>query len=177
MPETLKQSLCESFSSIETLREQFIVQAEAMFGPGFIWLVKVRGVSDGIPHSFRLLNTYLAGSPYPGAHWRRQDVDRNTKPGEPDKAGPLTGANYPYLKPGGKGEPEKRAPAPGGIEVQPLLCLNTWEHVYLRDYGLGERGMGQGQGGRTAFAENWWEVIDWEAVNHEANVTRPKYQS
>jgi Fe-Mn family superoxide dismutase len=175
MPETLRHALSESFSSVETLREQFIVQAEAMFGPGFIWLVKVRGaaVGDSSPNSFRLLNTYLAGSPYAGAHWRRQEADRNTKPGTPESAGPLSGANYPFPRPGGKGEPVQKASAPGGIEVQPLLCLNTWEHVWLRDYGLGAGG----EGGRAAFAANWWEVIDWETVAHEAAVTRPGYLS
>ena len=45
--------------------------------------------------------------------------------------------------------------APGGLEVVPLLCVNTWEHVWLRDHGVG---------GKREFLERWWDRINWEEV-------------
>jgi Fe-Mn family superoxide dismutase len=155
MPETLRGALEQSFSSVETLRQEFIATASAMFGPGFVWLVKLHGRdAPGQIHPFRLLTTYLAGSPYPGAHWRRQAVDRNTA-----APGPITPAD------------SSSARAPGGVDVVPVLCLNTWEHVWLRDYGLGVGG----HGGKRQFVEEWWKSIDWEGVATDANLTRPPY--
>ena len=135
MPSDLRRDLERSFSSIETLRREFVATATAMFGPGFVWLVQT-GPSD-----FAILPTYLAGSPYPAAHWRRQDVDMNTT-GAHGSAGPwLRNAQV-------KGMPQKKDEAPpGSAKVMPLLCVNTWEHVWLRDYGVGYGG----QGGKKAF--------------------------
>ncbi len=50
----------------------------------------------------------------------------------------------------------KKEIAPGGIELWPVLCLNTWEHVWLRDYGIGQGGMG----GKVQYAEAWWDAIE-----------------
>ncbi|PHH84540.1 hypothetical protein CDD83_1788 [Cordyceps sp. RAO-2017] len=72
MSDALRLELEASFSSVDTLRREFVLTADAMFGPGFIWLVKAG------PAEYRLLPTYLAGSPYPGAHWRAQPSDMNT---------------------------------------------------------------------------------------------------
>jgi Fe-Mn family superoxide dismutase len=176
MPDTLKSALEESFSSIDTLKREFAVTAEAMFGPGFVWLVKLNPKDvPGQANPFRLVTTYLAGSPYAGAHWRRQGVDRNTVSGDLARAGPLAGP------PGGKETPgwgqrvdeDVRHAAPGGINVQPLLCLNTWEHVWLMDYGMGAGGVG----GKANFVENWWNVIDWEGVAADANIMRRVYKT
>ncbi|CAG9938276.1 unnamed protein product [Clonostachys rosea f. rosea IK726] len=38
IPEVLKRELEASFSSMETLRREFVITASSMFGPGFIWL-------------------------------------------------------------------------------------------------------------------------------------------
>ena len=159
MPDTLRQELEACFSSIDTLKREFVVTASAMFGPGFVWLVKCG------PGDFRVLPTYLAGSPYPGAHWRAQPVDMNTA-GNDGSAGSyfrnqLFGA-------------KKRAGdlPPGGIEVEPLLCLNTWEHAWLLDWGVGNGG----RGGKAAYAEAWWEVIDWEKIAEKAGVERPGFK-
>lgn len=54
----------------------------------------------------------------------------------------------------------------GGIEATPVLCINTWEHVYLPDYGVG----GPGSGGKRAFAESWWYAVDWNVVADKADV-------
>jgi Fe-Mn family superoxide dismutase len=73
-----------------------------------------------------------------------------------------------------KGMPQKKEGAPpgGAAKVTPLLCLNTWEHVWLRDYGIGLAG----QGGKKAFAEAWWEAVDWESVAYTARLSRPGEQ-
>jgi len=44
---------------------------------------------------------------------------------------------------------------PGGQEVEVLLGVNTWEHVWLRDYGVG---------GKREYLERWWDVVDWGVV-------------
>ena len=47
----------------------------------------------------------------------------------------------------------------GGADLDILLTVNTWEHVWLRDWGIG---------GKKAFLEEWWQAIDWDVV--EANL-------
>jgi len=44
---------------------------------------------------------------------------------------------------------------PGGQDVEVLLGVNTWEHVWLRDYGVG---------GKGEYLERWWETVDWGVV-------------
>ncbi|TQN74344.1 37S ribosomal protein S26 [Colletotrichum shisoi] len=157
IPQSLAAELIHSFSSIETLRREIIITASAMFGPGFVWLVKA-GHQD-----YRILTTYLAGSPYPGAHWRLQGTDMNT-------VGNAGSAVHFFQRNAAAQRPSQKPP--GALDVIPLLCLNTWEHTWLRDYGLGVGGVG----GKKAFAEAWWEVIDWEAVKDTADIpTRPDF--
>ncbi|KAL8965366.1 MAG: hypothetical protein Q9183_003887 [Haloplaca sp. 2 TL-2023] len=45
--------------------------------------------------------------------------------------------------------------APGGAQLEVLLCVSTWEHVWLRDWGIA---------GKRKFLEAWWDKIDWEIV-------------
>ncbi|KID90324.1 superoxide dismutase [Metarhizium guizhouense ARSEF 977] len=159
MPDSLRAELEACFSSIETLRREFVITASAMFGPGFVWLVKA-GIND-----YRLLPTYLAGSPYPGAHWRAQPTDMNTVGGD--------GSARSYFKNQVYGSRKRSGDLPpGGIELEPLLCLNTWEHAWLLDWGVGAGG----NGGKTAYAEAWWNLIDWEKVAHKARSTRPAFK-
>lgn len=178
IPAHLKRGLEASFSSIETLRREFVLTASAMFGPGFVWLVKVgNSHASGLSDNFRIVTTYLAGSPYPGAHWRQQATDMNTVGGASAEG---HGAVAEYFRK--QGNALQRAPpsnsrdttklAPGGIDVIPLLCLNTWEHVWLRDYGMGAGGYG----GKRAFAEAWWETIDWNRVTELANISKPAFR-
>ncbi|KAI0414817.1 Manganese/iron superoxide dismutase [Xylaria grammica] len=147
IPPKLKRELERSFSSIKTLRLEFLTTALGMFGPGFVWLVKNANTQD-----LRILTTYLAGSPYTAAHWRRQSVDFNTSLAESGTVNDFlsryqTGAGNS----GGRFNPQ----APGGTDVIPLLCVNTWEHVWLIDYGIG---------GKGEYVQAWWETIDWEKV-------------
>jgi Fe-Mn family superoxide dismutase len=157
MPVHLQKELELSFSSIDTLRQEIIVTASSMFGPGFVWLVKTKGLQK-----YRLLTTYLAGSPYPGAHFRKQALDMNTQHDDVlhvlnSKAANTVGAF------GVMSEPEKKM-APGGIDINPVLCINTWEHVWLPDYGIGAGGAG----GKKAYAERWWNRINWSTVASNA---------
>lgn len=48
--------------------------------------------------------------------------------------------------------------APGGVDLDVLMCVSTWEHTWLRDWGVA---------GKREFLEAWWECIDWGVV--EAN--------
>ncbi|TDZ17724.1 37S ribosomal protein S26 [Colletotrichum sidae] len=154
MPEHLANDLVVSFSSLETLRREMVLTASTMFGPGFVWLVKA-GHQD-----YRVLTTYLAGSPHPGAHWRLQSTDMNTVG--------LGGSANGYFQRGAAALGPSGAKPPGALDVVPLLCLNTWEHTWLRDYGIGAGGVG----GKKAFAEAWWEVVDWNLVADLANIPK-----
>jgi superoxide dismutase, Fe-Mn family len=167
MGDDLRKELEGSFSSIETLQREFVLTATAMFGPGFVWLVRAKD------RRYSLLTTYLAGSPWPRAHYRRQPVDMNTEDKQFSEhvkelqRGPAVNER----KLGAHGKPPEVAP--GGVEITPVLCLNTWEHVYLPDYGVGASGVG----GKKAFAESWWHTIDWKVVSDYASPGQhnPKY--
>ena len=91
-----------------------------------------------------ILTTYLAGSPLPGAHYRRQELDHNTQL----RAGSFGGS---VLSP--------KKIAYGGADVDILLGVNTWQHVWLMDWGVG---------GKKEFLKGWWSAIDWDVV--EANL-------
>jgi len=138
---------------METLKREFVLTANAMFGPGFVWLVMDKN------RKYHILTTYLAGSPWPAAHHRKQAVDMNTEDEDMRriKRGPTADAvaSTSYNSQLG----------PGGANIIPVLCLNTWEHVYLPDYGVGAGGVG----GKKAYAEAWWETINWNFVAENAD--------
>ncbi|KAI1774024.1 manganese and iron superoxide dismutase [Hypoxylon cercidicola] len=169
IPPLLKNELEREFSSIETLRREFLATAMGMFGPGFVWLVKNAQTVE-----LRILTTYLAGTPYTAGHWRRQGVDMNTQGrGSRDTvqgwlqrtqtgAGADTGSRF---------VPQNQT-APGGTDVIPLLCLNTWEHVWLRDYGIGVGG----GGGKRQYVQNWWRCIDWNKVENLAKIQKVPFK-
>lgn len=50
---------------------------------------------------------------------------------------------------------------PGAASVEPVLCVSTWEHVYLHDYGLD----------KWAYLEAWWDAINWGEVSARAPST------
>lgn len=159
-----------------------------MFGPGFVWLVQDLNPSPNHPTTaasgssstyqfhtssktplhFRILTTYLAGSPYPEAHSRQQGSDMNTHnissydtysaQSTPQNTAGAFGSHSAsaqgmkslFMESSG-GEPSKY----GGASIIPVLCVNTWEHVWMFQYGVGEK--------RT-YLENWWNRINWEQV-------------
>ncbi|KAG9237598.1 superoxide dismutase [Amylocarpus encephaloides] len=151
MSPQLKKSLEDSFSSIDTLQREMVLTASSMFGPGFVWIVQAK------TGEFSLLTTYLAGTPYPAAHYRQQPVDMNTEDSSVsehirriNRAPPVNG-----LGAFGPSSGDKRKLGPGGADITPVLCVNTWEHVYLPDYGVKNK---------RRFVENWWRKIDWNIV-------------
>jgi superoxide dismutase, Fe-Mn family len=158
IPPRLKAELEGSFSSIDTLKGEMILTANAMFGPGFVWLVKL-----GKSNDYKILTTYLAGSPYSAAHWRRQGVDMNTEAGPASDGDARTSREWlarSQLAAGASNGTQFSKLPPGGIDVIPLLCVSTWEHAWLRDYGVGQGG----RGGKRAYLELWWNAIDWAEV-------------
>lgn len=58
--------------------------------------------------------------------------------------------------------------APGAIDIQPILCVNTWEHVWLMDYGIG---------GKEEYLEHWWDAINWEIVVDNYNAVPVRNQT
>lgn len=145
--------------------------AEAMFGPGFVWLVEVknlpnsRGSISDRQANLRLLTTYSAGSPLSAAHYRRQPTDLNTSAAP--ASGSLTSEDYvrqnTIQSVGAFGSfashEQRKSITPGGAEIVPLLCVNTWQHVWLRDWGIR---------GKRGFLEAWWDRIDWDQVHTHA---------
>lgn len=160
-----------------------------MFGPGFVWLVAIRNPSPFHPNTdpavddpknrklqygcrtatpqntawdFRILTTYIAGSPYPGAHARQQSRDLNTQNVASVKdaeMGSGTAGSFGKYSPAAQAETGNARF--GGADVVPLLCVNTWEHNWMRDFGVD---------GKRRFLESWWERIDWEEVWRRAVV-------
>lgn len=55
----------------------------------------------------------------------------------------------------GKHSRNEKVVAPGGLDVVPILCVSTWEHVWLPDWGVG---------GKGNFLEAWWNRINWNVV-------------
>jgi superoxide dismutase, Fe-Mn family len=125
-----------------------------MFGPGYVWLAKSIE-QEGRLHIFC---TYNAGSPYPAAHARRQPVDMNTQPndGHSDVKDSL------YVG-GTRNHMLRSTAAPGSLQVSPILCVNTWEHVWMMDYGIR---------GKDEFLNRWWDRINWEVVYDNYNLLR-----
>lgn len=150
--------MVESGSSPESLKQDFLAAASAQFGGGFVWLV-----SDHKNGLLRIMCTYSAGTPYSEAFARQQPVDTNTEP--PRK--PSSGWYDPDAF-ADRGGPVNSAP--GGIQVTPLLCVNTWEHAWLFDYGFG----GEAGGGKDEYLERWWNRIDWNVVEN-AHKESPGY--
>lgn len=150
----LQVQINKDFSSMDTLRETFLATAEAMFGPGFVWLVQTDNTAFG---SLRILPTYLAGSPLSGAHYRRQSHDLNTHNADSYQALNTVGAFGAAAK-------QNQGPKKplGGVDVVPLLCVNTWEHVWLQDYGVR---------GKREFLERWWNQINWDTVAQFATLS------
>lgn len=154
-PTDLAVQIKKDFNSMDTLRDTFIATAESMFGPGFVWLVQLN--DDAVSSNLRILPTYIAGSPLSGAHYRRQSHDLNTHNAD----------SYDKLNKAGTFGAYSRQPPPkpkkplGGTDVVPLLCVNTWEHAWLQDYGVT---------GKSAYLRAWWDKIDWDLVRQNATI-------
>lgn len=155
----LKRSLENTFGSVETLRTTMLDTAAAMFGPGFVWLVWARekghSVSAQRQGDWRILATYLAGTPYPEAGYRQQGIDMNTSNASAFSEYQVSNSVGSFGAHSQVGKEDAKYP-PGGTSVMPILCVNTWEHVYIYDFGLP---------GKRKFLADWWEAVDWGAVD------------
>jgi Fe-Mn family superoxide dismutase len=175
MPSELEREIAASFSSVDSFKATFLATANAMFGPGFVWLVRLTSPPDhsAIPKTtLSILTTYIAGSPYPGAHFRQQPSDLATADNMVEKglsaqayalasqarpgstmANPLVGAAGAF----GRYAKASTTTGPGGQDLEVLMCVNTWEHVYLRDWGFHEK---------EQYLAAWWDAVDWNMVNN-----------
>ncbi|KAF2015744.1 Fe superoxide dismutase-like protein [Aaosphaeria arxii CBS 175.79] len=154
-PSELATAINNNFSSFESLREEFLATADAMFGPGFVWLVQT---NDTSLRPLRILPTYLAGTPISGAHYRRQSHDLNTHSAESFQQLNNVGTF------GQAAKQDNRPKKPlGGIDVVPLLCVSTWEHAWLHDYGVK---------GKSKYLQAWWNKIDWNTVSSLGQFTK-----
>lgn len=165
MRQEMTKYIEESFSSLESLRATFIATADGMFGPGYVWLVKKP------TNELAIMTTYIAGTPYPGANFRRQPVDMNNVTTNivptvrPFTVHQQTEAIKTIIKnhasyaghAGSFGSESEYAQRwlTGDANMQPLLAVSTWEHTFLPDWGAW---------GKRDFLEKWWEKIDWERV-------------
>ncbi|KAG9206242.1 hypothetical protein G6514_004966 [Epicoccum nigrum] len=154
-PSDLAIQIKRDFGSMDTLRATFLATAEAMFGPGFVWLVQLNEHAASNP--LRILPTYIAGSPLSGAHYRRQSHDLNTH--NPDSHEQLKQVGSFGNHKGAANKPKKPL---GGTDVIPLLCVSTWEHSWLPDYGVD---------GKREYLEAWWKKIDWDTVRQSASIS------
>lgn len=171
MPESLAKDLMGSFDSIETLQREMLLTADAMFGPGFVWLVVQKDPLGVQRFPFKILVTYQAGSPYPGAHWRKQGRDMNNEGGITDAAGSVVNEYFNMQNASNRRRPlhgEVPNPLtsavnknPGGTNIVPVLCVNTWEHAWMWDFGIG---------GKFNYLSAWWSNINWAKVAERASV-------
>jgi superoxide dismutase, Fe-Mn family len=151
MPPSLETALLRDYSSIDNLKTQFLANAKAMFGPGFIWLVYTTNKYEvGTLRRFFILRTYLGGSPLAGAHFRRQEQDMNSS------------NSRSYARSLGQ-----RA-ADGLVEVTPVLCVSTWQHSWMFDWTVA---------GKEQFLEAWWNKINWKVVSDLADIDRVERSS
>lgn len=158
VPQKLSEAITESCSSMESFKADFLATANAMFGPGFVWLVK-----DKTSGELKILSTYIAGSPYPAAHFRRQPVDMATQTGyggNPGDSYKVASRTYGAMGP----HSGQTLLAPGAADIHPILCVNTWQHVWLRDWGIA---------GKDGYLDAWWDKINWEEVSQNFSQIGP----
>lgn len=158
IPPALVAKIDQSFGSVDTLRGAMIANANAMFGPGFVWLV-----TDTTDQRLYLLNTYHAGTPYSRLSGRQQGHDMSAYSGTSEEyrralnskehiEHTVLSSDKPGRIGGGGGE---AGTGKMPVVTLPLLCVNTWEHVWLTDYGVA---------GKRKYLQNWWSRINWPYV-------------
>lgn len=146
-PDSFTAALTATFPNFGVLKMELIATALSLFGSGTVWLVLDR------QRRLRILATYNAGTPYPGAHGRRQDIDTNTL-SSPSQSSSYYGAYGNDVL----DATLAAAKSAGGISWPiPLLSVSVWPQVYMIDYGVS-------LDGKRKYLENWWDCIDWSVV-------------
>ncbi|KIX00212.1 uncharacterized protein Z518_10350 [Rhinocladiella mackenziei CBS 650.93] len=145
------RSIEMDFESVDHLRSEFLETADAMFGNGFVWLMK-----PPYAGGLTLLATYNAGSPYSEAAPRRDNRDMATFDGR-GIAAQLSASGSAIGSAGTFGDfSSARANLfEGALNAQPILCVNLWQHQYIPDWGVL---------GKRAYLTAWWDRIDWQMV-------------
>lgn len=156
------RSIEKDFDSVDNLREEFLETADALFGNGFVWLMKAPRTGE-----LTILATYNAGSPYSEAAPRRDNRDMATYDGSQIAAqlSGRSGLGTPSIEEralsrstAGSFGPLSSARANlylGALDAQPILCVNVWQHQWLPDWGIL---------GKRAYLRAWWDSIDWQKV-------------
>lgn len=102
------------------------------------------------------------GTPPVGDHVKAYATGMGT--GQPNAAPAYSGSAGSFGRYSGLNE--DRVPrAPGGALIDVLLGVSTWEHTWLRDWGIG---------GKRKFLEAWWNKIDWEVVMERGGFEKGK---
>lgn len=143
------QDIEANFDNLDNLRQDLLEAADAMFGNGFVWLMKEHTTGN-----LRILCTYNAGSPYPGAHHRHQSLEMATQ----DLANRLTRVQNNVGTFGASSRNRELGPT-NALKAEPILCINMWQQAWLPDYGLM---------GKRDYILCWFERINWEAVEQAA---------
>jgi Fe-Mn family superoxide dismutase len=183
MPSGLHELLTRTFSSVDNLKAEMIAAAYSMFGPGYVWLVRTKPhpakQMNDHDNQFRILTTYLAGSPLQGAHNRLQPVDMNSQNlAAVQAAGGAKGlTEAEFLRQTqvqnsvgdmGTTSRSRMSTAFGGVDVVPVLCVNTWQHAWMFDFTID---------GKMEFLRRWWDLVNWEKVATVAEVNNRKTTS
>ena len=166
MPQALKQMIESNFQSVEVFKQEFLGRASAMFGPGYVWLVKLGRHEKKLS----ILTTYLAGTPFAEAHNKLQSVDMNTRGAESNDK--VVKALFDITQ--GLRRQDDRQTGLGGAIVTPLICVSTWQHIWLADYGVYSNGIA----GKDRYLNNWWRFADWsKAYNHFEASDHPGFKT
>ncbi|KAF2092779.1 manganese and iron superoxide dismutase, partial [Rhizodiscina lignyota] len=161
----LVDEISNSFGSYDDFRIDFLTTANSMFGPGFVWLVRLSEPNMGATQKvFKVLSTYCAGTPYAGAHYRQQPVDMNTQAVRDAVERKLSSEEFRRQHTiqntvgyAGKHSQQPGRVSKGGVEVTPVLCVSTWEHAYLMKFGVD---------GKRGYLKEFWHNINWDVVEH-----------
>jgi len=165
VPDNLRRAIEDDYHSMDSLRDEMLEHADAMFGNGFVWLMKESPTGSGAftaGGKLRILCTYNAGSPYSEAYRMRQNRDMAT--GLDPAAHRRAQMTQVQNTVGSFGQFSQQAKAgnepPNALQAMPLLGLNVWQHMWVPDYGIL---------GKRHYLAAWWERIDWDVVEQRYN--------
>ncbi|CAG8472527.1 26437_t:CDS:2 [Racocetra persica] len=112
----------------------------------------------------RVVNTYNAGTTLDTT--RLQEKDPNNHPTS-FLSSPFLTTSSQFAPNAGSSKPVPPPsialnlvdPPPHKSKFTPLLCLNVWEHAYLKDFGIH---------GKETYIDRFWECVDWTVVHNRA---------
>ncbi|RIB11881.1 Manganese/iron superoxide dismutase [Gigaspora rosea] len=163
LPEAfLHERIKQTFGSIDDFKTHFKDMALGLFGSGWTWLVETEF------RQLRVVNTYNAGTTLDTT--RLQEKDPNNHPTSLLSSPFLTNASQTssqFAQSTGSSKPVPPPsialnlidPPPHKSKFTPLLCLNVWEHAYLKDFGIH---------GKETYIDQFWECVDWTVVHNRA---------